>query len=264
MVIWSLARYRHAMPTLAELAEDTIVYLLPRPTFEQVDRGDLVYDAGLNQATVHRIRVGDVREAVEWARTETTRCGLDRIEWWAGWSATPADLGEQLRGCDLVPGEVPALTGMTCSQAPPAAASEVTVERVTTVDDYLEAIQVDWEVWELSPGERERRHAVEVRRFAEIEASGVVHHFSALLDGRRIGFGRAIDMDGAVALMGGAVLPEARGRGVYRALVRARWDHSAARGTPLLVVQAGNLSAPILESLGFERHGEVRLYVDRL
>ena len=64
--------------------------------------------------------------------------------------------------------------------------------------------------------------------------------------------------------MGGAVLPEARGRGVYRALVRARWDHTVECGTPLLVVQAGDMSGPILTSLGFESHGEIRLYSDRL
>jgi hypothetical protein len=36
------------------------------------------------------------------------------------------------------------------------------------------------------------------------------------------------------------------------------------RGTPLLVVQAGPMSEPILTGLGFESHGELRLYVDRL
>jgi len=35
-------------------------------------------------------------------------------------------------------------------------------------------------------------------------------------------------------------------------------------GRLLSEVTPGDLSAPILESLGFERHGEVRLYVDRL
>ncbi len=64
--------------------------------------------------------------------------------------------------------------------------------------------------------------------------------------------------------MGGAVLPDARGHGVYRALVRARWEHAVARGTPLLVVQAGHMSRPVLERLGFERHGELHLYIDRL
>ena len=64
--------------------------------------------------------------------------------------------------------------------------------------------------------------------------------------------------------MGGAVLPELRRRGAYRALVRARWEHAAERGTPLLVVQAGAMSAPVLDGLGFVRHGEIRLFVDRL
>jgi GNAT superfamily N-acetyltransferase len=71
-------------------------------------------------------------------------------------------------------------------------------------------------------------------------------------------------MPDAVALMGGVVLPEARRRGVYRALVHARWRHAAERGTPTLVVQAGALSAPVLDGLGFVRHGELRLFVDRL
>jgi hypothetical protein len=79
-----------------------------------------------------------------------------------------------------------------------------------------------------------------------------------------VGFGRAIHMDDAVALFGGSVVPAARGRGVYRALVRARWDHAVARGTPVLVVQAGAMSRPVLSGLGFESHCEVRLMVDRL
>jgi GNAT superfamily N-acetyltransferase len=69
-------------------------------------------------------------------------------------------------------------------------------------------------------------------------------------------------MDGGVALWGGAVVPEARGNGVYRALVRARWDHAVARGTPLLVAQAGPMSGPVLEGLGFRPHGEIQLYCD--
>jgi DNA-directed RNA polymerase subunit N (RpoN/RPB10) len=44
--------------------------------------------------------------------------------------------------------------------------------------------------------------------------------------------------------------------------VHARWDHAVARGTPCLVVQAGSLSAPVLDGLGFRRHCELRLLVD--
>jgi GNAT superfamily N-acetyltransferase len=123
---------------------------------------------------------------------------------------------------------------------------------------------VDWEVWQVAEDERERRRATEVDRFDAEHAAGTAHHWAAIDDGRAVGFGRGIDMADGVALMGGAVLPEARGRGVYRALVRARWDHAMERGTPLLVVQAGPMSAPVLDGLGFERHGEIRLFADRL
>ena len=41
------------------------------------------------------------------------------------------------------------------------------------------------------------------------------------------------------------------GLGAYRALVRARWEAAAARGTPVLTVGAGAMSRPILERLGF-------------
>ena len=54
-------------------------------------------------------------------------------------------------------------------------------------------------------------------------------------------------------LLGGASLPRVRGRGVYFSLVHARWRDAVARGTPRLVVQAGPMSRPILERLGFEQ-----------
>ncbi len=105
---------------------------------------------------------------------------------------------------------------------------------------------------------------MEVDRWEAQQASGVVHHYAAFLDDQLVGFGRAIDMETAVGLFGGAVLPEARGHGVYRALVRARWEHAVARGTPLLVVQAGDMSAPVLSGLGFQSHGRIQLLVDRI
>jgi GNAT superfamily N-acetyltransferase len=65
-----------------------------------------------------------------------------------------------------------------------------------------------------------------------------------------------------INLFGGAVLPSARGRGVYRALTTARWREAVERGTPALTVQAGRMSMPILAKLGFTKVGEVRMYVD--
>jgi GNAT superfamily N-acetyltransferase len=246
------------MASREQLAENTGMYLLPRPLYERVVTDDYTYVAGPNNAWVL-----DIREPnVEWARAESRRRGITLVEWWVGWSVRPP-LTDELLGAGLVPDDEPVLTGMTCANETPAAA-HVEVRPIETAAQYLEAIAVDWEVWQTSEDERAKRRAIEVGRFDEDYAAGVAHHWAAFDDGRAVGFGRGLDMEEGVALMGGAVLPEARGRGVYRALVRARWDHAAARGTPLLVVQAGRMSAPVLDGLGFVRHGEIRLFADRL
>ena len=247
------------MTGLAELAEDTAVYLLPRPGFEMQDRGEFVFEASGNRCSVHRLRLGDVDAALRWTRAEARRRNVARLEWWVGWNATPPDLPERLLALGLVPDDEAAwLRGMTC-ETPPSAVPDVDVRRIETVDQQLEAVRVDWDVWQIDAAGRERRAAVERDRF---DPNGTVHHFAAYVDDEPVGFGRAIDMKAGVALMGGAVLAAFRGHGVYRALVRARWDHAVARGTPLLVVQAGHMSAPVLAGLGFVSHGELRLYVD--
>jgi hypothetical protein len=68
---------------------------------------------------------------------------------------------------------------------------------------------------------------------------------------------------GAV-LNGGSTVPHARGRGAYRALVRARWEAAAGRGTPAVVTQASSMSRPILERLGFRIVGAIRILLDEL
>jgi GNAT superfamily N-acetyltransferase len=246
------------MPTRSELAENTGAYVLPRPLYDRVTTDDFTYAGGPHNAWVLEIRVPNV----EWAREESRRRGLEQVEWWVGWSA-PQGIAEHLLAQGLVPDDEPVLSGMTCVTEPPAAPN-IDVRRIETGAQYLEAIAVDWEVWDLSEEKRAERRATEVDRFEADYAVGVAHHWAAYADGRPVGFGRAVDMEDGVALMGGAVLPEARGRGVYRALVHARWRHAVARGTPLLVVQAGRMSAPVLDGLGFERHGEVHLFLDRL
>jgi GNAT superfamily N-acetyltransferase len=67
-----------------------------------------------------------------------------------------------------------------------------------------------------------------------------------------------------VHLAGAGVLPAARGRGVYHALVAARWREGIARGTPALTVQAGDMSRPILEQLGFVAVAETSVLCDRI
>jgi predicted acetyltransferase len=54
-----------------------------------------------------------------------------------------------------------------------------------------------------------------------------------------------------VALLGGATLPEWRGRGLYRAMIAARAREAVARGFRLLHLDASPASAPILRRCGF-------------
>jgi GNAT superfamily N-acetyltransferase len=251
-------------PTVAELAEHTEVHLLPRYGFEIVDHDGLVYVAGQRDANVHPYLVDDPPTAVAWAREEGRRRAHRTIEWWVGWRAKPHDLGERLIEQGLKRSDdPPTLVGMTCATAPPAEPS-IEVRRVETLDGYLAVMEVDWTAWNVPADELEERRERERAWFGPMLERGTVHHFAGFLHGAAVGIGRAIDMDGGVALWGGAVVPEARGKGVYRALVRARWDHAVARGTPLLVVQAGPMSRPVLEGLGFRPHGEIQLYCDRL
>lgn len=88
--------------------------------------------------------------------------------------------------------------------------------------------------------------------------------FLAFVDGRLVARASCGSTTaGAVELANAVVSPDYRGRGIYRALLRARWDEAVRRGTPLLVTQAGALSRPILERTGFKTIGVIRRLEDR-
>jgi GNAT superfamily N-acetyltransferase len=99
----------------------------------------------------------------------------------------------------------------------------------------------------------------------ELESSERSHYrsFVAVVDGEIVGSAGAIFGANAVFLAGGSTRQDMRRRGVYRALVRARWDAAAESGTPALTVGAGTMSRPILERVGFTLVGWVDCLLDR-
>lgn len=253
------------MPSPLELAEDFTLYLPRRPGFLREVRDEWVLTTGLSGASVVRIRLGDhdVDEAVDEIRNRVAGEDVDRIAWWCGSRTTPRDLPERLEALGFVPDEFAPTLGSLVLDHEPLGEPTAEVRRVESFEDYRIAMEIDLTGWGFDETVRERRRARYEENWATSQQQGAVHYLG-YLDGRAVGQARAFFLDGAVLLLGGATLPEVRGRGVYVSLVHERWRDAVARGTPALVVQAGPLSRPILERLGFQLLGEIRLLVDRL
>lgn len=136
-------------------------------------------------------------------------------------------------------------TGLPAISVP----EDVTVIRVDTEHDRRDVVVTNLLGWgrpQPSPDEV-ARHAAALRG----------DQFLARHDGTSVGTAGlelSVDLAGLVA---GAVLPEYRGRGIYRALLDARLRYGIAGGATLAVVLAvPDTSAPILRRLGFTVYGE--------
>lgn len=176
-----------------------------------------------------------------------------RIVWRSGPSTRPVDLVDRLLMLGLTEPDDRArvLNAVVCLE-PPAAPADIDVRRVETYDDYAASMHVMWDAFE-TPPERQAAQQPHMRTmFEAARQAGVPVTFLAYLDGRPTGVGRSVYSEHGVFLISGAVVPWGRSRGVYRALVRARWDDAVARGTPALVTHAvPDTSYPILKRLGF-------------
>ena len=133
---------------------------------------------------------------------------------------------------------------------PPPAADAVG-RRVATFDEFIAATELQYDVFDLPAARRRSRESLagswEVQRAGDVWAL-----YATWIDGRIAAAGSSYFSPRGVLMSGGSTAPWARGRGAYRALVRARWDDAVAQGTPALTVQAGAMSAPVLQRLGFE------------
>jgi GNAT superfamily N-acetyltransferase len=251
--------------TLLELAEEPGLWLPPEPSRDVVAADGYSVVTYGRSVWVHRIRLAEpaVGQAVEHVRSLLRSRGLDEVTWWVGERSTPADLARLLEQLGLQADDPAQMTTLAIDREPDGA-PDVEVRRVESFDDYLIALEIDWAAFDLPAEQRQERRAAARAAWPLIVADGRSSVYLAYLDGEPVGFGRAVFAPWAALLLGGATLPEARGRGVYTALVHARWRETVARGVPRMVVSAGPMSAPVLEKLGFVRLGRVRLLRDRL
>ena len=209
-----------------------------------------------------RVRPEELDAVVAEVRERIRDEGHRRTRWWIA-EPLDAELGPRLERAGIVPaGDEPVLAAMALAEAPPPGPPEVEARPAGSLAEYRTGVEIEVEAFALDAALHEEIRAATARRYEEEHLSGQAPRFVALLDGEPVATALAITADRGLFLVSGATRETARGRGAYRALVRARWDFAAQRGTPGLVVTAGRHSRPILERLGFETVARLRRYDD--
>jgi GNAT superfamily N-acetyltransferase len=181
---------------------------------------------------------------------EYTRC-----VWQAGPSSRPEGLAEALLARGFFPPTEPPfepeMMAMALVEPPPRPPADIEARKVRNYDEYLATMRLAVGIM----GEDEESAAGWLAAAPALwaEEGGPAHYtHAAFIDGKMVGFAWAHPHAAALMLNGSTVVPEARGRGAYRALVAARWDTAVALGTPALAIQAGAMSAPVLRRCGFQ------------
>lgn len=231
---------------------DRFALIVNSASISRFDDGRVCIVQGLTWAAVSSVQVApdEVGEIV--AQVHELVAPSKKCTWWVGPSALPADLGARLLEHGLAKAEVPLVKALALVDAPPPIPDGIEVLPITTFEDYTSAREVQWDAFNTFGDLRDRQREHLRADFDESIESGVPVTFLARLDGRPAATGVAVPSDRGVFLIAGSTAQWARGRGLYRALVRTRWDYAVARGTPALVTQAvPGTSYPILKRLGF-------------
>ena len=236
------------MSELTDFAEAMGPFLEPAPgrLLRRRDGYMLSADFGQTWAQVERIRLREDELATAIADVDgfMHESGTRRASWWLTERSTPSEDAFLAAGLQRVEGDY-LHAAMTLTTEPPGVEG-IEVRRIETLEEFVESRRLALDAF-ANPHQREPSEE-ELAAEWEQQADPI---FAAWLDGRMASVGRAIYTRAGGYLMGGSTATWARGRGAYRAVVRARWDEAVRRGTPALAVGAGSMSRPILERLGF-------------
>jgi GNAT superfamily N-acetyltransferase len=255
-----------------ELALHPFRELRVPPGFERIERDEFLlvlnpYPAA--QVVAPRgVSPSTLPASIEAARAIARERGKPLLVWWIG--PDRRDLEQSLLDAGLVHEDTPGFeaveSAMVILQAPSGqVAAGVSVKQTETYEEYVAAEEIVMAAFDYPEAMRAEVAGELPKRWDEYTSpSNPGREFIASIDGRIVGTAFAALGEAGVNLFGGAVLEEARGQGVYKALVDARWNLATARGTPALTVQAGRMSRPILAKLGFQDVGQAHLYVDTI
>lgn len=194
--------------------------------------------------------------------------GRTGVSWWVTPATRPVTLEEALvrhgfqpaervdiLSWDLGTGSEPALPAL---DVPAGVTTELVRDEATLRTMHALAARG---FGESLPSEEQLRHYA--NELAEQERTGkrTGFEFVAHVDGQPVS-SAGFTLVGQVArFWGAATLPEARGKGTYRALVAARCAEAHRRGARIALTQARvGTSGPILRRAGFRALGQERCY----
>jgi hypothetical protein len=212
------------------------------------------------------LRPEEVETAVANARAIIAERGSSLLVWWI--APERASIGEELERLGLVNADTPGFeaveNAMAITEAPVGdPVDDVLVTEVRSFEDFHASSNVSAAAFEMPEEMRDELEATMREQYEMYATPGnSAIQFNASIDGVVVGTAATVRGPAGLNLFGGSVLSEARGRGVYRALTLARWQYAVDLGTPALTIQAGRMSKPIVERLGFTLVGQARIYVD--
>jgi hypothetical protein len=242
------------------LAEATLVHEPLAADEEVVEDVRFVLFVGPRAATVQRIRLGphDVEPALVEVRGRTPG---RTTTWEVATVSTPPDLAERLDALGLREDESRRSAAMVLDGDLGPMPPGIEVTRVEDVEAFKAHVTVTHEVFGLLDRLPQELEDIE-RHGAQKLADQRFVRYVAWVEGTPAGAATATFAPGGAILHSGSVLPWARGRGAYRALVAFRQAEAAARGTAAVVTRASAMSRPILLGLGFREVAEIRFLVD--
>jgi GNAT superfamily N-acetyltransferase len=253
-------------PMTLSLAENANTHSPLGPHHERIENERFVLWMGPGDHPAHnvaqrlRLTPETVDATVEEVHGILREHGRYRCTWEIGSSATPPDLRERLYARGMVDDDDPDVAAMVLAAPPPPPPPGVEARPVRDVEEFIEAKRVAHAAFGMPDDPADLEHW----RFGwqEEQDAGRGRTFVALLDGRIVAHGTSTYTEHGVTLNGGSTAPDARGRGAYRALVSTRWDDAVERGIPVLVTQAGAMSRPILERVGFVEVARIWILLD--
>lgn len=204
-----------------------------------------------------RLTEDELDDTIEAVRATLREMRRSQALWSVGTSARPDGLAGLLAARGMTPYDDPPLepSGNCMAIVVPPNVGDVDgveIQLADTIERLREAERVEGEAFGIADEDRRGLQSIlEVRLRLQQEERIALRQWVAYIDGVPVGAARGMLLANGINLSGAAVLPSARGRGAYRALIGQRWREAVERGAPALTVQAGAMSTPVLEQLGF-------------